>query len=143
MSVDPALLSFGGYTAEHGRQAAKYFLALDRPPTAIFASSDQIAIGVLDVLRANDLRVPTDISIVAYDDVAPFSHFGPPLTAVRQPIARMGARAVEILMAHLSDPSGEPTVERLPVEFMQRDSVASPAHVVLTSRQTTRRRTGR
>ena len=143
VSVDPALLSFGGYTAEHGRQAAGRFLALDRRPTAIFASSDQIAIGVLDALRANDLRVPADISIVAYDDVAPFSHFGPPLTAVRQPIARMGARAVEILMTHLSDPAGEPAVERLPVEFMQRESVAPPAHDVFTSRQITTGRTGK
>lgn len=143
LAHDPALLHFGGYTAEQGRRATRSLLDLETPPTAIFASSDQIAIGALDILRERGLAVPDAMSLIAYDDVAPFGHFAPALTAVRQPVADMGRRGVEVLVAHLSDPSREPPVERLPVDLMPRGSVAAPCHDIRGSRQTKARRTGR
>lgn len=124
---DPELVHFGGYTREHGAQSAERLLTLNLPPTAIFASSDQIAIGVLEVLARRGLSVPRDVSLVAYDDVAPFPLFAPAITAVRQPVKAMGALGVERLAAHLKDPTSEPRIERLSVELMPRASVASPA----------------
>jgi LacI family transcriptional regulator len=124
---DPALIDFGGYTAEQGRSAARRLLRLPEPPTAIFASSDQIAIGVLEVLREAGISVPAEMSIVAYDDVAPFTFFLPALTAVRQPVADMGRRGVERLVGHLINTSADTTEERLPVHLIQRGSVAPPA----------------
>jgi LacI family transcriptional regulator len=124
---DPALTDFGGYTAEQGRSATRRLLRLQEPPTAIFASSDQIAIGVLEVFREAGISVPGEMSIVAYDDVAPFTFFSPALTAVRQPVADMGRRGVERLVDHLTHTTTDTTEERLPVHLIQRGSVAPPA----------------
>ncbi len=131
---DPALTDYGGYTAEQGRSAARRLLRLPEPPTAIFASSDQIAIGVLEELRDASLSVPGDISIVAYDDVAPFRFFSPALTAIRQPVADMGRRGVERLVDHFTNTSTDITEERLPVHLIQRGSVAPPARSSRLSR---------
>lgn len=132
--IDPALIDFGGYTAEQGRSATRKLLELAEPPTAIFASSDQIAIGSLDVLREAGISVPGEMSMVAYDDVAPFKLFSPALTAVRQPVADMGRYGVERLVSQITDPAFETTVERLPVQLMQRGSVALPADEYRVSR---------
>jgi LacI family transcriptional regulator len=132
--IDPALIDFGGYTAEQGRSATRKLLELAEPPTAIFASSDQIAIGSLDVLREAGISVPGEMSMVAYDDVAPFKLFSPALTAVRQPVADMGRYGVERLVSQITDPAFEMTVERLPVQLMQRGSVALPADEYRVSR---------
>lgn len=127
ITADPALISFGGYTAEHGASAMRAFLRLADPPTAVFASSDRIAIGALDVLRGAGLAVPVDISLVAYDDVAPFGLFLPAITAVRQPVGLMGEQGVAALVALLKDEARLPETIRLPVELMMRGSVAAPA----------------
>lgn len=135
IAPDTALEHFGAYSAAHGRHATHELLNLAHPPTALFASSDQIAIGALDVLRERGLPVPQAMSLVAYDDVAPFHHFAPPLTAIRQPVADMGRRGVDALVAHLSEPERPATAERLPVELMQRGSVAAPAREAYRSGQ--------
>lgn len=137
LDPDPALVYFGGYTAAQGRSSARQLLGFANPPTAIFASSDQIAIGVLEVLHERSIRVPEDISLVAYDDVAPFALFGPAVTAVRQPIVEMGRRGVEILVNHLADPGRDPIEERLTVEFIPRASVAARGHEQVTAAATT------
>ena len=131
---DGVLTDFGGYTAEQGRSAARRMLLLDQPPTAIFASSDQIAIGVLEVMREAGISVPGEMSIVAYDDVAPFTFFFPALTAVRQPVADMGRRGVQRLVENLTNTSTDTAEERLPVHLIQRGSVAPPASVSRLSR---------
>ena len=85
------------YTADHGRAAAHNLLRSGSGATAVFASSDEIAIGLLEVLRGNGVRVPEDLSVIGFDDVGPLNLFGPPLTAVRQPVAEFGRRGVELL----------------------------------------------
>lgn len=137
---DQALVHFGGYTAEHGRASMLKLLDLAEPPTAIVASSDQIAIGALDILRERGIAVPGALSIVAYDDVAPFRFFSPALTAIHQPVANMGRRGVEMLVGHLQNPAREVVAERLPVQLMQRGSVAPPAKVFNLSHTTKARR---
>jgi len=92
---------------------------------------------VLEVLNERAIRVPHDMSLVAYDDVAPFALFGPAVTAIRQPIVEMGRHGVEILVAQLADPGRDPFEERLPVEFMQRASVAERGHDRITAAETT------
>jgi len=120
----------GEYTAEFGRSAARNLLAGESGATAVFASSDEVAIGMLEVFRSSGLSVPEDISVVGFDDVGPLHLFGPPLTAVRQPVEQMGRRGVELLadinqnQRQGSVPSG---TEYLPVEIVVRASVAPPA----------------
>jgi LacI family transcriptional regulator len=127
LAVDPDLMAFGSYTADHGAASMRRFLASDERPSAIFASSDQIAIGVLSVLSEAGLAVPLDISLVAYDDVAPFAHFLPAITAVRQPVEAMGQRGVAAMMVLLGDADARPMTEFLPVELFRRGSVAAPS----------------
>lgn len=111
------------YTREGGMAAARGFLTAGRPATAIFAAADEVAIGLLQVLREAGVCVPGDVSVIGFDDVVPLHLFDPPLTAVRQPIEAIGRRAVEIL----TTPAGEaaPLAEELlGVELIPRASCA-------------------
>jgi len=118
----------GNYTVEFGRQAARRFIDERMPATAIFASSDEIAIGLIDVLRAEGVSVPGEISVVGFDDVGPLHLFSPPLTAIRQPVRALGARALAILLeTNWQDPESLACEELLPVEIVVRDSVAPPS----------------
>ncbi len=147
------------YTIEHGRVAAERLLAEPAGTTAVFAASDEIVVGLLEGVRRHGVAVPRDLSIVAFDDVGPLHLFDPPLTAVRQPVAEMGRRGVEIVLsqvraahgvsqvraAHGRDPGeGQAVggwVERLPVELVVRASVTAPASTGRARRPAFSRRT--
>ncbi len=122
------LLSFGGgYDRASGRQAARWFLQQGHPATAIFAASDEIAIGVLEVFREQGVSVPEDVSIVGYDDVGPLHLFAPGLTAVRQPVREFGRQALSLLKEIAASTAEDRTEEMLlPVELVVRESVAPP-----------------
>jgi LacI family transcriptional regulator len=120
-------LMFGDYSVEHGRRAAEALIERQDATTAVFAASDEIAIGALEVFAREGLRIPDQLSIIGFDDVAPFHLFNPPLTCVRQPVDMMGRRAVEVLVSGLADGEFKSTVDCLPVDLMMRGSVASPA----------------
>jgi LacI family transcriptional regulator len=116
---------FGEYTAAHGRAAIKRILDEHSEVTGVFAASDEILIGMLEVLRARQRRVGSDISVVTFDDVEPLGLLDPPVTAVRQFIDEMGRTAVGLITVALA---GAPQVEtvRVPVELVVRGSVGPP-----------------
>jgi LacI family transcriptional regulator len=118
---------FGDYSVEHGRRAAEELFRRKDDATAVFVTSDEIAIGALEVLAREGVPIPQQLSVIGFDDVAPFHLFNPPLTCVRQPVEEMGRRAVELLVSGMVGASMRTTVERLPVELILRGSVASPA----------------
>jgi LacI family transcriptional regulator len=115
---------FGTYSVAHGRAAAAAILDMAPRPTGIFAASDEIALGLLSRFKAAGVQVPADVSVVGFDDVGPLDLFDPPLTSIRQPIAELGRRAVELLRS--SSSSAQHSVVRLPVELVVRNSVAPP-----------------
>jgi LacI family transcriptional regulator len=78
---------------------------LEQPPTAVFAYNDITAVGALRAARNADLRVPGDVSIVGFDDIALASAVVPALTTVAQPIAELAGLAVELLMERIRDGS--------------------------------------
>src|SRR5690606_18669994 len=80
------------YSVEEGARAARVLLDRSRP-TAIVAGNDQIAIGVLDVLRERGLSCPADLSLVGYNDMPFVDKLSPPLTTVRVPHTQLGAEA--------------------------------------------------
>jgi LacI family transcriptional regulator len=123
--VDLELVAMGSFAAEAARLAAHRFLGLPRPPTAIFASSDYIAIGAFTALREAGRAIPGDISLVGFDDMPIGALLSPPLTAVRQPVETLGRLGFQTLFALLN---GEPAtpVTRLPVELIRRQSVGAP-----------------
>jgi LacI family transcriptional regulator len=111
---------------EPGREAAEALLDLDRPPTAIFAFNDNIAIGAIQAARARGLRVPEDLSVVGFDDVEHATIVTPALTTVRQPLAEMGRTAVSLLTRLLDRQSFETLHVELATRLVVRDSTAPP-----------------
>lgn len=89
-------------SGEEGRAHTEALLALPNPPTAIFATCDILAAGVLQALYAAGKRVPEDVSVVGFDDTLA-SHLAPALTTVTQPIAALGRHAFGLAMSAISD----------------------------------------
>ncbi len=117
----------GDYSLDCGMAAAKTIANLPSPPTAVFCMSDTMAIGLLRGLKKEGFRVPEDISITGFDDIA-FSQFmDPPLTSTRQPAKELGTTAMELLIRLIENPEtndGEPISFRLPTELIVRESSA-------------------
>lgn len=118
---------YGRYSMEEGRRAAERLIASPDRPTAVLISSDELAIGALEVFARRDLAIPDQLSVIGFDDVAPFHLVNPPLTCIRQPVEDMGRRGVNLLVASLAGGRLRSAVERLPVELIVRRSVAPPA----------------
>ncbi|MGH7118670.1 MAG: LacI family DNA-binding transcriptional regulator [Acetobacteraceae bacterium] len=115
--------SFGPYTPAEGARAAAALLAHEPLPTAIFAASDELVLGVLPVLREAGIGVPQAMSIVGFDDAGPLHLLDPPISAIRQPVREIGRRAVAALLAK---PTAPPPAVRLAVALIERASVSAP-----------------
>jgi LacI family transcriptional regulator len=107
-----------------GREAMDALLTLDERPTAVFATCDVLAAGVLQSLHAAHLRVPDDVSLIGFDDTLAIN-LAPALTTVAQPMQRMGAEAVRLAMAALAG-AAEPGTVTLPTWVIHRESTARP-----------------
>lgn len=107
------------------RDAAKLF-DLDPLPTAVFAGSDAVALGVMAQARRRGLAIPRDISLVGFDGMPINDLLGPPLTSIAQPIDDLGRRGAERLLAMIKGEPFEATQTRLPVKLVERASVAAP-----------------
>ena len=101
---DTSLVHVGEYTIDSGRLRMTTLLdrlGRDPLPTAIFCANDAIAYGCMIVLAERGIRVPEQISVVGFDDSLLALMTVPPLTTVRQPLRRMGGRAVEVLLQQI------------------------------------------
>jgi LacI family transcriptional regulator len=125
--VDPALIQEGDFFQPKGFAGANALLDLPERPTAIFASNDEMAFGVMEAARVHGLRLPEDLSVIGFDDIPWAANVYPPLTTVRQPLAQMGRVAAETLLKLINDPQF--VVERivLPTELVIRQSCRSRA----------------
>lgn len=101
ITFDESLVVPGNFSQPGGFSAATTLLALAQPPTAIFATNDLAAFGVMEAVKEHGLRVPQDISVIGFDDIPMASQVFPPLTTVRQPLAEMGRAAVRMMIAKL------------------------------------------
>lgn len=79
----------GNYDLQSGYEAMENLLALDNPPTAVFCSNDDMAVGALHAAFAKGLKVPEDISITGFDDIASAQYTNPPLTTVKKPVEKI------------------------------------------------------
>ncbi|HET8523803.1 MAG TPA: substrate-binding domain-containing protein, partial [Thermomicrobiales bacterium] len=127
ISLDPSLIEEGHYDQESGLAAARRLLARPFRPTAIMASNDQEAFGVLTAAREAGLRVPEDLSVVGFDDVPMAEHVHPPLTTVHQPLSEIGRSAAEMLINWVEGVPPEPRRIVLPTKLIIRDSCAPPS----------------
>ncbi len=118
----PALVEPGDFLLQKGYQAAQTLLSLPEPPTAIFASSDEMAIGTLEAARDRGLRVPEELSIVGFDDIPQASLTYPKLTTVRQPLADIGRLAVRIVLNYIETPDCPRQQIEIETQLILRDS---------------------
>lgn len=122
---NPQLVGSGDFSFASGLAAAEALCALSEPPTAIIASNDQMALATLQVARTRGLDVPTDLSLISFDDTPVVRFSGPPLTAIKQPIAAMAARAAELLIEAKSGTPSPLMPVILPFELVVRGSTAA------------------
>jgi LacI family transcriptional regulator len=122
ITFDPELVFEGDFFRPLGYAGARALLELSHPPTAIFASNDVSAFGVMEAVREHGLRIPDDVSIVGFDDIPQAAHVHPPLTTVRQPLEEMGRAATRMLLEHIQDPLHPPERVQLPTELVLRQS---------------------
>ena len=115
---------YADYLNQRGIPAAFYHGGLDREErtAALFASSDNMAVGAMRALRESDMRVPGDISVVGFDDMPFAAHADPPLTTVRQPIAHNGRLAAQMLIDQIEQPDDPVQRVLLPTELVIRKS---------------------
>jgi LacI family transcriptional regulator len=116
------LLVHGDFRCKGGYEAMKELLALDKPPTAVFACNDLMAIGAICAASERRLKMPRDVAIIGCDDIALASFTNPSLTTVTQPKHEMGALAVKMLVERIEDRNRPPTKQILPTELVIRDS---------------------
>lgn len=109
LSID-GLCEDGDFGFESGMLAARILLARRERPTAIIASSDQMALATLEVAREHRLDVPRDLSVISFDNTPIVRFTNPPLTAVDQPIAETISRAAELLIQADKAPPPEETI---------------------------------
>jgi LacI family repressor for deo operon, udp, cdd, tsx, nupC, and nupG len=121
---DPRLVVTVEWGAAHGAQAMDRLLRLESPPTAVFAHSDEVAIGALHSLRRAGIRVPEDVSVVGIDD-HPMSEFLD-LTTVRQPVREQGALTAQMLLSLLRGEDVDRAVT-VATQLVLRGSTAPPS----------------
>jgi len=117
-------LEFRGDFAERsGYEAASALLHRARRPTALFAANDYMAVGALSALHDAGVRVPEDVAVVGFDDIALARFLNPPLTTVRVDMQGLGRRAVEILLDRDErTPDAEPRHEVMATTLVVRSS---------------------
>ncbi len=104
IAVDPTLLKIGSFSRQHGEVATAELLDGESPPTAILAGSNRILMGVLQVLTARNLAIPTAISVAAFNDTEWLQIWNPPITTVDIAVEEMAHLAVELLLQRIADP---------------------------------------
>lgn len=136
LPVDEELVRGGAFGVDAGFRAAQVLPGLDDPPTAVFAASDDTAIGVLRAARERGVRVPADLSVVGFDDLPVAAWLDPALTTVRQPLAEMGDTAVALVQRARAgvrgarDHAGPPVLDGGPVVPPRGATPTSPASAV-------------
>jgi DNA-binding LacI/PurR family transcriptional regulator len=112
----------GDYSEEAGRAGTRALMALDEPPTAIFAANDETALGVFEALRAIGRRPGIDFPVVGFDDLRFARLIEPALTTVHQPMRELGSAAAQLLLALLNGRPIDGLQVRLPTQLVIRSS---------------------
>lgn len=127
---DPDLIVQGFFTYHSGLAATDQLLDLKVPPTAIFASNDDMAAAAISVAHRRGLDVPADLTVVGFDDTALATTVWPELTTIRQPVADMSRRAVLLLLATIrrknEGQSDKPFNEVMAFDLIRRNSDGPP-----------------
>jgi LacI family transcriptional regulator len=124
LKVTDEMIRSGNYRYESGVEAMNYFLDMGKRPDAVFAATDEMAIGAIHAIQDHGLKVPEDVSVVSIDNTRMASMVRPQLTTVAQPMYDIGAVSMRLLTKLMNKENVEQTRIVLPHEIIQRKSVA-------------------
>ncbi len=124
---DPALVAGDSFLEDAGFRAARRLLRLRPRPTALFALGNLLALGALRAIAEAPLRVPDDISLVAFDDHPYAPHLSAPVTTVAQDVDALGRVAAEILFERIGGRRAAPKTRAIPTRLVERRSVKTLA----------------
>jgi LacI family transcriptional regulator, repressor for deo operon, udp, cdd, tsx, nupC, and nupG len=124
LDLDHALVVPGNFSLEGGAEAMYTLLSLEEPPTAVFACSDEMAIGAMQVARDAGIRVPEEISIVGFDDHDVSAYVG--LTTIRQDVVGQGERVATKLLDRLAGRPDPVEHEVHPTRLVVRRTTGPP-----------------
>jgi LacI family transcriptional regulator, repressor for deo operon, udp, cdd, tsx, nupC, and nupG len=110
LAFDPEIVWPGDYTLESGAKVGERIVAREVRPSAVFSSSDEMAIGLMRTLSSAGLKIPDDISVAGFDDIEFAAMVQPALTTVHQPRRELGRAGASVLIALLQ---GSPAPERI------------------------------
>ncbi|WP_294277299.1 LacI family DNA-binding transcriptional regulator [uncultured Sphingomonas sp.] len=120
----------GDFSYASGLKAGEELLEADRPPTAIFASNDDMAAAIVSVAHRRHLDVPGDLTVAGFDDSTVATTLWPPLTTIHQPVRALATEALQRLIQEIrggvAAPNGQPRVTVLEHQLIERDSTAPP-----------------
>ena len=111
------------FSVQNGYLETKLALAREERPTAIFALSNLILLGVVKAVHESGLRIPDDISVVSFDDNMLFNYLDPAITCIGQPTDEIGTLAVKLLIRAVREPGAAPSHLHLPPSLIIRRSV--------------------
>jgi LacI family transcriptional regulator len=117
---DDALIVQGDFTTPTGNRCTHQLLSLKNPPTAIFASNDQSAIGVYQAASELHLEIPKDLSVIGFDNISEAQYLG--LTTIDQSLPRMGSIAIQILSQIIDNHPPENQIYEIPTKLVERTS---------------------
>lgn len=126
IAFDPQLVRSGNWQVNSGYERTQELMDLPNPPTAIFCSSDRMAVGCLEALKERSLRIPDDVSVIGFDNEDISQHVKPKLTTIQLPQAEMGQWAVDQIRENRSPRVGIQPQVKLECQLIERDSVAAP-----------------
>ena len=119
----------GDFSFDSGLAAAEQLLDRKPPPTAIFASNDDMAAAAVSVAHRRHLDVPRELTVVGFDDTIPAVTLWPPLTTVHQPVRKLAAEALALLAAEIASPDQQQHERRerlLTYTIVHRNSATTP-----------------
>lgn len=126
IAIDPQLVRQGDYGHESGYEVTHRLLELPEPPTAIIASCDRQATGIYRALYERGITIPSEMSVIGFDDIPAAEWLSPPLTTIRQPLKEMGRMAAAMLLRQIAaEPLDTQRVE-LATSLVTRESCAPP-----------------
>ena len=107
---------------ESGVECGTRLFGLDDLPTAVFAFSDEIAIGLMQVIKSKGLRIPEDVALIGYDNIEYGAHLSPPLTTISQKPYIIGSESCQMLVDMLEEKPLEKNHFLVPVNLVVRES---------------------